>query len=130
MARRQVPVVWIDIHEHGPGTERVDREEVPRIVVGGEQHFVAGLDAQRTQGQFDGVSAAAAAEDVSPVVVRGESLLQAFDVRPVILPPGAVAVDFASGDMAICAAGAADSGKVEFVAKALLAGAALKKFST
>ena len=90
LLRAYVPVVRGDIHDDGVRSDGVHAQEVAGIVVGRQDHLVAGADLQGAQGQLDREGAAAAQQRVLDVVKGTQPLLQALAVAAVVAAPGAV----------------------------------------
>src|SRR5262245_33533511 len=70
----------------------MDPQEIPGIIVGSHEHFVAWADLQSTQRQFHGKGPAAAHQRKLDAVVLRHSLSKALDAVAVVLAPGTVAV--------------------------------------
>jgi hypothetical protein len=72
----------------------VNAEEVPPIIIGCQNHFIAGTDLQSPQRQFHGKRPTAAGQREGDFVIAGETLFQTFHVAAVVLAPRAIAIGF------------------------------------
>src|SRR5437867_603495 len=82
----------MNVYENRLGADRVNVEEISRIVVSGQEDFVARPNLQRPQRQLDGESAARANEGELHAVISDHLAGEALDVGTVIFAPGTVRV--------------------------------------
>ncbi len=86
----EVRVVGADVDQHRPGAEGLDRPKVAWKIVSGQNHFLAGRDADAPQGQFHGEGAGAAKCNETCLKEGGQRLGQLPAVLAVVTPPAPI----------------------------------------